>query len=110
MDLPTRRRGDGPAVRSATHVGTPAPAQRLPVGNFGSGPLCLFLEPLGSDYWLRPGETFIVVGTGGEGQFQVDSVPGEVSVHVLKGDVREVKVVDSATGWVLPPGHGRTTV
>lgn len=110
MDLPTRRGSEKPAVRTDTHVGTPAPAQRLPVGNFGAEPLCLLLEPVGSDYWLRPGETFIVVGSGGERQFRIDSVPGQVIVHVLEGNPADVKVVDSATGWVLPSGHGRGNV
>ncbi|MFE2293031.1 hypothetical protein [Streptomyces sp. NPDC059452] len=33
---------------------------RLPVENAGDSDLCLFIEPYGEDFYLRPGEVFTV--------------------------------------------------
>ncbi|MET7297815.1 hypothetical protein [Embleya sp. NPDC005575] len=32
----------------------------MPVGNEGGSDLCLFIEPLAEDYWMKPGEAFTV--------------------------------------------------
>jgi hypothetical protein len=84
-----------------------ASTQRLPVRNVGGESVCLFLEPLGEDYWLQPGEKFVVVGDDFDAQFEIDSTPGYVIVNVMAGDARNVEVIDDATGSVLPCGHGR---
>jgi hypothetical protein len=84
-----------------------ASTQRLPVRNVGDEAVCLFLEPLGEDFWLQPGETFIVVGDEFDAQFEIDCMPGYVIVNVMAGDAGNVQVLDGATGMVVPCGHGR---
>jgi hypothetical protein len=70
----------------------------------------LFLEPLGEDFWLRPGERFIVVGDEFDAQFEIDSMPGHVIVNVMAGDARNVQIIDAASGGASanmpapPPG------
>ncbi len=46
---------------------TDVPEARLRVHNRGGELLELSLEPYGEDYWLRPGETFVVTTTGVSG-------------------------------------------
>ncbi|MFE2330128.1 hypothetical protein ACFXD5_40540 [Streptomyces sp. NPDC059385] len=70
-----------------------AQVARLRVQNNGAEPLELVLEYHGSDHWLRPGETFVVWTVGssegdpwpgtklGNEPFQVDNLPGSVTVH-----------------------------
>ncbi|CAN3982810.1 hypothetical protein [Kitasatospora purpeofusca] len=56
---------------------------RIPLTNRGEGLLELTLEPLGEDYWMRPGETFIVTSYGDYGPghpFEVQYWPDSVSV------------------------------
>lgn len=84
-----------------------ASTYRLPVRNVGDEPVCLMLEPLGEDFWLQPGEKFIVVGEEFDAQFEIESMPGYVIVGVMAGDCRNVRVIDAATNAVLPCGHGR---
>jgi hypothetical protein len=38
----------------------------MPIENAGDDLLALYLEPLGNDYWLRPGEAFTVVAPAPE--------------------------------------------
>ena len=59
-------------------------AARLRVTNRGTAPLELILEPYGSDHWLRPGETFVVVTYGfGDGDpFEVEHEPATVTVQL----------------------------
>ncbi|MFI1353017.1 hypothetical protein ACH4TV_05455 [Streptomyces sp. NPDC020898] len=46
----------------------------------------LILEPYGSDHWLMPGETFVVVTDGSPAEpFQVDCAAGSMTVHVHGG-------------------------
>ncbi|PBC98905.1 hypothetical protein BX281_6996 [Streptomyces sp. Ag82_O1-15] len=33
---------------------------KLPVENVGDTDVCLFVEPYGEDYWLKPGDAFEV--------------------------------------------------
>ncbi|MCI3269756.1 hypothetical protein [Streptomyces cylindrosporus] len=61
------------------------PVARMRVSNRGTDMLELILEPYGSDHWLRPGETFVVVTYGfGEDDepFEVEHEPAVVTVHV----------------------------
>jgi hypothetical protein len=91
----------GPAVRIVSVV-----IYELPVSNVGDDAICLFVEPLGDDFWLMREETFIV-RTEADPRFSVSSMPGYVIVWINEGDPYEVEVVDQATGEALPCGHGR---
>ncbi|GHE67535.1 hypothetical protein GCM10014715_21560 [Streptomyces spiralis] len=60
------------------------PVARLRVTNRGTDMLELILEPYGSDHWLRPSETFVVVtyGFGNGDPFEVEHEPATVTVHL----------------------------
>jgi hypothetical protein len=60
------------------------PVARMRVTNQGPGMLELILEPYGSDHWLRPGETFVVVtyGFGDGNPFEVEHEPAVVTVQL----------------------------
>ncbi|MGY6018432.1 hypothetical protein [Streptomyces spinosirectus] len=80
------------------------PAARLRVTNRGTDMLELILEPYGSDHWLRPGETFVVLTYGfGEGDpFEVEHEPATVTVQ-LDGH----GYVSDLHGNEIECGHGR---
>jgi hypothetical protein len=48
------------------------------VGNETDGQLCLWLEPWGTDHWMRPGEVFTV---GTEAEPDTGQAPFHVVVH-----------------------------
>ncbi|WP_327676771.1 hypothetical protein [Streptomyces sp. NBC_00467] len=86
---------------------------RLPVDHAGSGPLCLFIEPYGEDFWLEPGEAVAVspVSDGINVEFTVTVADELVSVW-LHEDVDPHKVgsepqVIDASGTPLKCGHQR---
>ncbi|MFJ6886801.1 hypothetical protein ACIQRC_18470 [Streptomyces californicus] len=97
---------------SGGHTGTGAASvNRLPVRNGGDDVLCLFLEPYGDVFWLKPGDEFTVLP--GEGvpdpQFTVEMVKHRLIVWVFEGGdpakvVVDCTVVDSG-GNELPEGH-----
>ncbi|XUL88042.1 hypothetical protein ACQ86D_16315 [Streptomyces galilaeus] len=60
------------------------PVARMRVVNSGTAMLELLLEPYGSDHWLRPGETFVVVtyGFGDSEPFEVEHAPATVTVNL----------------------------
>lgn len=87
------------------------------VYNSSKGLLTLWLEPLGEDRWLQPGETFVIRSnyTGDESAFTLnpwvsdeDRCAGieNVNVWVDEGDCMSVIVVDLA-GNVIECGHQR---
>jgi hypothetical protein len=89
----------------------------IEVRNGSSAWLGLWLEPLGEDRWLRPGETFRVWSDyiGDESAFSIDPWSDDrsreigienVNVWVLRGDCFTVKVTD-ATGALVECGHQR---
>jgi hypothetical protein len=57
---------------------------------------CLFIEPYGEDFWLKPGDEFIVVP--GEGpsdpQFTVVAATDRLVVWIFEGGDPEKVVVD----------------
>lgn len=65
----------------------------MQVVNGGEAPLQLWLEPMGADYWLDPGENVLVFSYGSwEGQpFEVVHEPGRIEVWCRSwfGDVRD---------------------
>ena len=80
----------------------------LPVSNVGEEAVCLFLEPLGGDYWLGPEETFVVRAEAeADPRFSISSMPGYVIVWINESDPFQVKVVDQATGEEVDCGRGR---
>jgi hypothetical protein len=81
-------------------------AVSLPVSNVGDRFQCLFIEPLGEDYWMRPGARWRVVGVV-DPRFEVAVMPGYLIVWINEGSVYDVRVVDEETGEELPCGDGR---
>lgn len=80
------------------------PVARMRVVNSGTGMLELILEPYGSDHWLRPGETFVVVTYGFEDSepFEVEHEPATVTVNVGgHGHVTDVHGIE------IDCAHGR---
>ncbi len=88
----------------------------ITVDNDSEGWLTLWIEPLGEDRWLRPGERFVVRSdySGDESAFTVqywanadDRAAGieNVTVWIDEGDVYP-EVVDSE-GRVIECGHQR---
>lgn len=80
------------------------PVARMRVVNRGTAMLELILEPYGSDHWLRPGETFVVVtyGFGDCEPFEVEHKPATVTVNLGgHGYVTDIHGVD------LVCAHGR---
>lgn len=89
----------------------------MDVENSSGGMLVLWMEPLGVDYWLRPGERFRIhlPCPAGESPFGIvhwsderDLAAGiaNLTVTVEAGDCREVTVTDRA-GTLLDCGHQR---
>ncbi|MFI2610597.1 hypothetical protein [Kitasatospora sp. NPDC018619] len=79
---------------------------RMPVTNRGEGLVELTLEPLGEDYWMRPGETFIVTSYGDYGSghpFEVQYWPDSVSVWCTSW----FGTVSDDEGNQLSSGHQR---
>ncbi|MFJ6981723.1 MULTISPECIES: hypothetical protein [unclassified Streptomyces] len=86
---------------------------RLPVENAGTDTLCLFVEPYGEDFHLRPGEVFTVApeAEGVDVWFTTVVWDGGITVWPYEdGDptriVLECAVID-ADGTRLECGHQR---
>ncbi len=85
----------------------------MPVRNNGDSDLCLFIEPLGEDFWLKPGEAF-TVGARCDGMdvwFDATLWKGGISVWLYEDGnptkvVLDYAVVD-ANGKQLDCGHQR---
>ncbi|MEV6677361.1 hypothetical protein AB0N09_10910 [Streptomyces erythrochromogenes] len=96
-----------------TVVGEHMGRSRLPVENAGKGDLCLFIEPYGEDFYLRPGEGFTVApeAEGIDVWFSTLVWEGGITVWLYEdGDpakmVLEYTVTD-ANGTRLECGHQR---
>jgi hypothetical protein len=79
---------------------------RMPVTNCGDKLTELTLEPLGEDYWLKPGETFIVTSYGDHGlghPFEVQYWPDSISVWCTSW----FGTVSDDDGNQLSAGHQR---
>ncbi|MET4924298.1 hypothetical protein P3L51_18390 [Streptomyces sp. PSRA5] len=81
---------------------------RLPVQNGGEDFLCLFVEPYGDVYWLKPGDEFTVVPADGvsDPRFEVVAVKHRLIVWIFEGGdpakvIVDYTVIDS-DGTVLP--------
>ncbi|WP_155389764.1 hypothetical protein [Catellatospora paridis] len=82
---------------------------RLPVRNVGDRVVCLFIEPLGMDYWMLPGDEFVVMGDpeAPDSGLSIDTMPDHVIILVNEGDCYNVTVHDRRTGAELECGHQR---
>lgn len=85
---------------------------RLPVVNAGDTDVCLFVEPYGEDFWMKPADTFQVVSMSDANvQFSVVALPALIAVW-LYGDgdpyrvIVDYEVLD-ANGEMLECGHQR---
>lgn len=83
----------------------------MPVANDTDDVLCLFVEPLAVDYWLKPGETFTLSPDPQDADvwFDTSVSKGCLTVWLYEdGDARKVvvdHVVVDADGNPLPVGH-----
>ncbi|MFJ9342792.1 hypothetical protein ACIRP0_26370 [Streptomyces sp. NPDC101733] len=76
------------------------------VSNGGGSLLELWLEPFGQDYWLRPGETFVVTSYGKTGDgavFEVVHEPERIQVWATSF----FATVTFPDGTEVPGGHQR---
>lgn len=94
-------------------IGGPVGRSRMPVKNLGASELCLFIEPYGEDYWLKPGEA-LTVGPEAEGidvWFDTYASRDCITVWLYEdGDPTKVVldyVVVDADGTRLDCGHQR---
>lgn len=86
---------------------------RLPVENMGDHLLCLSVEPLAEDFWLKPGERLVVVPSADDvdPQFSVYAMPNHLTVWIYEaGDpfkvLTDFTVVD-AKGLAVRCGYQR---
>ncbi|MHB9850844.1 hypothetical protein ACSYGO_16535 [Streptomyces krungchingensis] len=85
---------------------------RLLVEDAGDADVCLFIEPYGEDFWMRPVDAFRVVPVGdGTVQFSVVIATGLITAWpYVDGDpykvILDYEVVD-ANGETLECGHQR---
>lgn len=85
----------------------------MPIENRGNSDLCLFVEPLCEDYWMKPGEA-VTIGPGTEGTdvwFDTYVSRDCITVWLYEdGDPHKVMldhVVVDAHGNRLDSGHQR---
>lgn len=82
----------------------------FPVENVGGEVVCLFIEPLGEDFHLQPGDRFRVHGGEQDPEFSINVMPGYLILVVNGGSVYDIRVVDDRTGETLRAGHGNGSV
>ncbi|MEV4414800.1 hypothetical protein [Catellatospora sp. NPDC049609] len=75
------------------------------VTNYGDELLELMLEPCGQDYWLQPGETFVVTSYGQWHGFPFETMyePGRITVCASSW----FATVSFRDGREVPGGHQR---
>jgi hypothetical protein len=87
------------------------PMSTLPVRNSGDRPLCLFTEPYGKDFWLNPGERFVVQPPVGiDARFDVTVEPNLFCVWVYESGGDKIVVdyeITDENGTELKCGHQR---
>ncbi|MFJ7158180.1 hypothetical protein ACIQUQ_25035 [Streptomyces sp. NPDC101118] len=86
--------------------------QKITVNNDTGAPLTLWVEPLGEDYWLNPGERF-TVSSDTELADPATVAPFEVTVHAqgvsVFSNVGHLAGVHDASGTEVHCGHQRPT-
>ncbi|MFE1415389.1 hypothetical protein ACFW6F_32030 [Streptomyces sp. NPDC058746] len=77
----------------------------MPVLNSGTELLELWLEPFGQDYWLQPGESFVVTSYGSWSghPFEVAHEPGRIEIWATSW----FATVTFPDGTEVPGGHQR---
>ncbi|MBO2456111.1 hypothetical protein [Actinomadura violacea] len=82
---------------------------RLPVRNLTNEFLCLVVEPLGEDFWLKPQETLVVTYTADDGhdsELSMVVATDHVQAWINEGDPCNFKVTDGS-GAEVTCGHQR---
>lgn len=68
--------------------------------------LCLWVEPWGTDHWMRPGEAFTVVTEAGLEKSPFNVVVHDQAITVWVNAGHDAEVFDK-TGHLAPCGHQR---
>ena len=76
------------------------------VDNATTNMLCLWLEPWGTDHWMRPGEEFTVVTEGGPEESAFNVIIHDQGISVLVNHANSAEVFDK-NGNEAPCGHQR---
>jgi hypothetical protein len=76
------------------------------VSNETSSMLCLWVEPWGTDHWMRPGEEFTVVTETGPEQSPFNVVVHAQGITVWVNSGNDAEVFDK-NGGPVPCGHQR---
>ncbi|MFE2543034.1 hypothetical protein [Actinacidiphila glaucinigra] len=79
---------------------------KISVRNDNQGMLCLFVEPWGTDHWMKPGESLVVTAAGDPTAWPFEVVVHPDGVSVVVNDHYVVEVSDQA-GTPAPCGHQR---
>jgi hypothetical protein len=79
---------------------------KLSVRNDTGGMLCLWLEPWGTDHWMRPGEEFTVVTEERPAESPFDLVMHDDGISVVVNTAFDATVLDKS-GREAPCGHQR---
>lgn len=90
------------SMESIQKLGNPVP---MLVDNSGTELLELWLEPFGQDYWMRPGESFIVTsyGSWSDRPFEIAHEPGRIQIWAATC----FATVTFPDGTEVPGGHQR---
>ncbi|MFD9411664.1 hypothetical protein ACFWBN_32250 [Streptomyces sp. NPDC059989] len=80
--------------------------QKIGVRNDNQDMLCLFVEPWGTDHWMRPGESLVVTAEGDPTSWPFDVTVHPDGVSVIVNEHYVVEVFDHA-GAPAPCGFQR---
>ncbi|MFE3250722.1 hypothetical protein [Streptomyces sp. NPDC059209] len=76
------------------------------VSNETSSMVCLWVEPWGTDHWMRPGEEFMVVTEAEPEQSPFNVVVHDQGITVWVNAGHDAEVFDK-NGGLVPCGHQR---
>lgn len=76
------------------------------VKNDTESTLCLWLEPWGSDHWMRPGDRFTIVAEGDPDEPCFETVIHDQGISIWVNAGSEPKVIDN-DGKEIPCGYQR---
>ncbi|MET9482000.1 hypothetical protein [Streptomyces sp. NPDC006638] len=79
---------------------------RTSVSNETESVLCLWVEPWGTDHWMRPGEQFTVVTESEPEESPFNVVVHRQGITVWVNSASSSEVVDQ-DGVIVPCGHQR---
>lgn len=76
------------------------------MSNETSNMVCLWVEPWGTDHWMRPGEEFVVVTEAEPEQSPFNVVVHDQGITVWVNAGHDAEVFDK-NGGLVPCGHQR---